>query len=505
LASKTRDELFFNLGIDVGTSSVKALLAAEDASEMRAASVPCGVNHPEPDCAEADPEAWWEAAAQAVDSLDCAGVLIRGIGVSTLYPALVLTDAAGRVLRPAILYCDQRSAAESRELLASFGEERARCVTGNAFPAGTASVTSLLWVRRHEPDIFARASGIGHAGTFIVEKLTGRRVIDFSSASLTGLYHLARNDWCDELLAFAGIRREMLPQVLPGGAPAGRLCTAAAQRLDLPAGLPVAAGAGDTVCSALGIGVAEPCELFVIAGSTNCFAALATAPDFDNGLINNCYLDPRTWIGIGATSTSGAAVQWFVDTFLSPGDYARFFDLCTRAQPGSGGVVFLPYLAGERTPCYDPRARGVFFGLTASTSLADLARSVAEGVCFADRHILESFETGGRGRSIESLLAAGGGMRADFMRRLRTDIIGKPIGFSGLTEVAALGAALLGGIAGGTYADWREAASIARKANRFTFLHPDPAAHAGYDAPYATYRQLYPRLKDLFAAVDHAS
>jgi len=496
LASKTRSQRTYNLGIDLGTSSVKAILASEDGSETRAASAPCSIDRPLPGRAEADPARWWDAIVEAVVSLDIAAANIRAIGISVLYPALILFDDRMQPIRPAILYCDQRAAAESEELLERYGEARARALTGSAFPAGTAAITSLIWLNRHEPQNIRRMARLGLANTFVVHKLTGEFVVDYSNASLSGLYDTAKNEWSEELCEQGEIARNALPRALPGGSVAGRLSDSAAEELGLPAGLPVAAGAGDVVCSALGIGIAEESELFVSCGSTNCFAGLSTEPAFDNGLVNTSYLDDRTWINIGSTSTSGAAIDWFVDNYLGPGDYERFFALCQAASPGAGGVIFLPYLAGERTPLYDPRARAMFFGMTLSTALADTARSVAEGVCFADRHIMETFER--NGGKIERILAAGGGTRNELMRRLRADITGREIVYSGLSDVSALGAALLGGIAGGSYADWREAAAIARRIGKFTLATPDMAAHRSYDSSYRTYKELYPRVKDLF-------
>ena len=497
MPSKPRDELTFHLGIDVGSSSVKAMLASDDGTQVSVASAPCSMQHPQPGHAEADPELWWDAVVEAVTSLDTAGARIRGIGVSVLYPALLLLDANMLPLRPAILYCDGRSDAESEELLRHFGHARACELTGNAFPAGSAAITSLLWLRKHEPETFERADRIGLANTFIVHKLTGEFTTDFSNASLSGLYDTGANEWSAELCTLAGIAQRALPPPMPGGQPAGRLSREAAAQLQLPAGLPVAAGAGDTVCSALGIGITAPAELFVSCGSTNCFAGLSERPGFDNGLVNTSYLDDRTWINIGSTNASGSAIDWFVRTFLGVGAdaYERFFDLCGRSSPGAGGIVFLPYLAGERTPLYDPRARALFFGMSMASSLADTARSVAEGVCHADRHILETFQR--NGRKVRSILAAGGGNRSRTMRRIRTDVIGVEIAFSGLSETAAFGAALLGGIAAGSYADWRDAARTARLAGRFSTIQPDAAAHEAYARPYEIFKQLYPAVRPL--------
>ncbi|HUS58793.1 MAG TPA: FGGY family carbohydrate kinase [Planctomycetota bacterium] len=496
MASSSRGRQTFNLGIDLGTSAVKAVLAAADGSEVRTASAAWAARHSQPGWAEAGAPQWWRAVVRAVNALDKSGVEIAGIGLSVLYPALVLFDAAMRPLRPAILYCDQRAGEQSKKLLARYGERTARSLTGNAFPAGTASITSLLWLKEHERSTLRKTCRVGHAGTFLVHKLTGEYTIDLSDASLSGLYNTAANEWSAELCALAGITPPMLPQPMPAGNMAGRLSKRAAKQLGLAAGLPVAAGAGDTVCAALGMGVGDGQEMLLSCGSTNCFVRLSRKPDFDNGLVNCSFLDAGTWLNIGTTSSSGAAIQWFVDNYLTPGDYDSFFALCRRSAAGAGGMIFLPYLAGERTPHYDPHARAVFLGMSASSTLAHTARSVAEGVCFADRQILEVFErTGG---PVSRIIAAGGGARNALMRRLRADVTGREIAFSSIANASAFGAALLGGLAAGTYRDWPQAAAVARRAGRLSLAKPRPEAHHSYEAAYSRYKELYPRVRDLF-------
>jgi len=483
------------LGIDIGTSSVKAVLADAGGAVLSSASAPCVVQHPAPAWAEIHPEQWWDCVVKAVRALDLASRDVLGIGISVLYPALVLFDREMNPVRPAILYCDQRSAAESAELLARYGEAAAREFSGNAFPAGSASITSLLWVKKHEPQAFERTARIGHANTFIVHRLAGEFAIDYSNASLSGLLDIGRNVWSRELCDLADLTPEHLPRLMPGNAIAGRLSSKAASLLGLPPGLPVAAGAGDTACSALGIGIADEAELFLCCGSTNNFVRLSRTPKFDNGLINSSWLDGGTWLNVGTTNASGAAIQWFVENHLG-GEYERFFELCGRSTPGAGGVVFLPYLAGERTPWYDPKARAIFFGITGASGLADLARAVAEGVCFADRHILDVFER--MSGPVCTVIASGGGTRGETMRRIRTDILGREIMFCSMTDASALGAALLGAIVAGVHPDVRRAAAAARSGARYTRYSPDAAAHAIYGESYAVYTGLYPRVKDLF-------
>jgi len=484
-----------NLGIDLGTSSVKAILFSENGVALARASAEWKPLDAQAGRSEAEPEDWWAAVVEAVRGLDSAGVEICGIGLSVLYPALVLFDRHNQPVRPAILYNDLRAAAESAELQNAYGESKARAITGNWFPAGSTTITSLLWLTRHESQSVERTAHVGHAATYLVQRLTGKLAIDYSNASLSGFYDVAENQWSAELCDYVKLTPGMLPEPMAGGTQAGKLTKEAAQALGLTAGIPVAAGAGDTVCSALGVGVKPEGELFVSCGSTNCFAALSQTPEFNNNLVNTSHLDTDTWINIGSTNVSGAAIQWFVEKFTG-GDYQKFFEICSQAEAGCGGLVCLPSLAGERTPHYDPHARAVFFGAATTSTVVEFARSVAEGVCFADRQIVEVFERGAR--KINRIIATGGGSRDGFMRKLRADILGVEIAYSSVADASALGAALLGGIASGCYRDWQHAATVARAANERTPLKPDVAVHRAYDTPYLIFKQIYPRMKDLF-------
>ncbi|MCX5685304.1 MAG: FGGY family carbohydrate kinase [Planctomycetota bacterium] len=563
------------LGIDVGTSGVKLLLhflperGGAEAPPPRIVRTDLEVSRPSPAESEIDPAAWWRAVCRAAARLDTSDAAVLGIAASTLFPALVAMDDSGRALRPAILYDDRRSAVEVEEFARAPLTHPAfqHLLTGNVARPGTVSVSSLLWLRRHEPGVFARAHLFGHAGTFLGLCLTGRAAIDAPSASLTGLYATASGEawlrgvcrarglppeklparpqdltyadyldlmaadspavrdriladlppgmnidaflkqkpvlpesgWVQSLLDAVGLQRERLPEVLWPGDRLGTLSPAAARSLGLAAGIQVAVGAGDSACGALGLGLAGEGEMVVTCRSTDCLTMLREVPAFSTRTMNMTYMDAGTWLEIAPMNSSGAAVDWFVDTFLGRARdrYERFFRLAGEAPAGAGGVVFLPYLAGERSPVYDPAAKGVFFGLTRETGLAAMARAVLEGVAFAHRQILRMADVR-LGRPIDRVIAAGGCSIDPLWRRIRVDAADRAYSYADRAETSALGAALLGGVAAGVFGSWREAAAEARRGLQFEEIRPDPAVWHTLNRNFEIYASLYDALRHCF-------
>jgi sugar (pentulose or hexulose) kinase len=563
------------LGIDVGTSSVKLLLhflAGQGGPEVpppRVVRTDLEVSRPAPTESEIDPAAWWRAVCRAAARLDCSDARVLGIGTSTVFPALVAMDDAGRPLRPAILYDDRRSSAEVQEFARAPLTHPAlqHLLTGNVVRPGTVSLSSLLWLRRHEPGVFARARLFGHAGTYLGLCLTGRSAVDAPSASLTGLYATASGEawlrgvcrtrgiapeklparpgdltyadyldllaadnpavrdriladlppgmnqeaflrekptlpesgWVQSLLDAVGLERGRLPEVLWPADRLGALAPQAASTLGLEAGIPVAAGAGDAACGALGLGLAAEGEMVVTCGSTDCLTLLRETAAFSTRTMNVAYMDAGTWLEIAPINSSGAAVDWFVDTFLgcARDRYERFFRLAGEAPVGAGGVVFLPYLAGERSPVYDPAAKGVFFGLTRQTGLAAMARAVLEGISFGHRQILRMADVR-LGRPIDRVVAAGGCTIDPLWRRIRADAADRAYSYADRAETSALGAALLGGVAAGAFPSWREAAAEARRGLQFEEVRPDPAAWHTLNRNFEIYASLYDALRHCF-------
>ena len=600
------------LGIDVGTSSVKMLLeflpaAGEDRAPLpRVSRCPVRVRRQADGASEVAPGRWWRAIVRAARTLDRSDARILGIGTSALYPALVGLDDRGRPVRPAILYDDRRSAPQVQDLerMPLAHPALVHLLTGNRVRPGTISLSSLLWLRQHEPDAFKRVRWFGHAGSYVGLRLTGRLAMDATNASLTGLYATAsgkawlrgvcraagltldqagaaeqvmpvseprpgfaaaapgmstseprlpvseprpegavpltygqlldlaargrpdlreqvladlppgagRQDllarplalpqggWVVALLDALGIEASRLPQVVWPTDRLGTLCEEAAAALGLAPGIPVAAGAGDTACGALGIGLASEDEVAAMCGSTDCLTSYQTTAAFSGRTINMAYMDAGTWLAVAPMNATGSAVDWFAGTFFGRGRrrYERFFDVAGQAAVGSKGVVFLPYLAGERSPVYDPSAKGVFFGLTLDCGLPEMARAVLEGIGFGHRQILQMADVR-LGRRVRQVVASGGGAAHGLARQTRADAADRPYLFADVAHVSALGAALVGGVAAGVFDSWHEAAAAARRRIRLVPVEPDPQAWHCLKRNYEVYASLYGALKPCFA------
>jgi len=487
------------LGIDVGTSSVKALLWPVDGSAPpRVARAPLRSRRGSAGASEMDCRAWWRAVVRAVGRVEVSGAEVLGLGVSTVFPALVAMDARGRALRPAILYDDRRSVAQVETFRRQAAAQDGRAA-GNRLLPGTISLSSLLWLRDNEPRLFSKARWFGHAGTYLGRRLTGRVALDATNASLTGLYAASGSGWLAEACATAGVAPERLPEVVWPAETLGGLSRRAAQALGLQAGIPVAAGAGDSACGALALGLVSPDELVATCGSTDSLIALLETPTFDESTVNLPYMDGGTWLAIAPMNASGAAVSWFSEVLFGSGRrrFDRFFAAAARAPVASGGTVFLPYLAGERSPVFDPTARGVFFGLSLATGRAEMARAVLEGVAFGHREILSMLEAR-FGRRVARVVAAGGGTADRLWRQIRADATERPYRYADVPDASALGAALLGGVAGGVFGSWREAASEASHRVRFDEVRPDRGAWERLKPNFDVYARLYEAVRECF-------
>ena len=318
-------------------------------------------------------------------------------------------------------------------------------------------------------------------------------------AVLAQRVELPQGGWVTVILDVLGIDRSRLPEVLWPGDRLGGLGAEAAGALGLEAGTPVAAGSGDSACGALALGLADEGQMAVTCGSTDCLMSVQRSAVFSVRTLNMAYMDSDTWLAVAPMNSAGAAVDWFAAAFLGRrrDRYERFFRLAAEAEPASGGVVFLPYLAGERSPVYDPAAKGVFFGLTAAARLPQMARAVLEGVAFGHRQILGMADVR-LGRPIERVVAAGGGTRSPLWRQIRADAADRPYVYSDCTEASALGAALLGGVAAGVFDSWQAAAAEARRIARFEEVRPTPDAWHRLKRNYEIYCGLYDALRHCF-------
>jgi xylulokinase len=470
------------LGLDVGTTGVKALTLSPTGDVLGRVEEPYPLSTPREGWAEQDPEDWWRASEASLAGIDASEV--AAIGLSGQMHGLVVLDEDRRVLRPAILWNDQRTAAECAEIEERLGRSRLVELTGNrALPGFTAP--KLLWLRRHEPDVYARIAHVLLPKDYVRFRLTGELATDAADASGTLLFDVARRRWSDDVLSALEIPSEWLPPVLESPMVAGHTSN----------GTPVAAGAGDQAAGAVGVGADRPGPLSLVLGTSGVvFAALpGYAADREGRVHAFCHAVPDGWHAMGVMLAAGGSLRWFRDS-LARGE--PFETLTAEAEPwppGAEGLVFLPYLAGERTPHADPSARGAFTGLSLRHDRGALVRAVLEGVAFGLRDSLELLRE--LGVEPTAARASGGGARSDLWLRIVASVFRIPLERTEAEEGAAYGAALLAGVAAGVFADVHEAVSACvRVRDR---IEPQTAWADAYAHGYGRFRALYPALRPL--------
>ena len=457
------------VGLDVGTSGVKALALARDGRIVARAEREYPLSTPRPGWAEQEPEDWWRATEAALADL---GVAATTIGLSGQMHGLVVLGDDGEPLRPAILWNDQRTAAECREIEERVGLERLIGLTGNRALTGF-TAPKLLWLRNHEPETFARIRHVLLPKDYVRLRLTGERAIDVADASGTLLFDVANRRWSAEVLDALELPLEWLPPVH--------------ESTEIGA-------AGDQAAGALGVGVAAPGPLSIVLGTSGVvFSALAAyRPEPQARLHTFCHAVPGTWHAMGVMLSAAGSLSWLRDA-LGGVAYAELLGEAERWEPGVEGLLFQPYLAGERTPHADPDARGAFTGLSLRHDRGALARGVLEGVAYGLRDSLELLRE--LGVDAEVGRVSGGGARSGLWLRIVASVLGLPLERTEAEEGAAYGAALLGGVAAGVFADAHEAVSACVRVRER--VDPDPAWQARYDDGYARYRELYPTLRRL--------
>ncbi|HEX2427199.1 MAG TPA: xylulokinase [Gaiellaceae bacterium] len=458
------------VGLDVGTTGAKAVAISSEGELLASAEETYPLSTPLAGWSEQDPEDWWRASERALAAL---GVDPGRVGLSGQMHGLVCLDEHGQVLRPAILWNDQRTAEECAEIEALVGPERLVSLTGNsALPGFTAP--KLLWLRRHEPDVYARTRRITLPKDYVRLRLTGEWAIDVADASGTLLFDVANRTWSDEVLAALDVPAEWLPPV--------------SESTEI-------AGAGDQQAAALGVGVVEPGAVSVVLGTSGVvLAPLREYAHEPHGRVHAfCHALPETWEAMGVMLNAAGSLQWFRDT-LAPG--IPFDQLTAEAAgwgPGVDGLTFLPYLQGERTPHADPDARAAFTGLARHHDRGALVRAVLEGVAYGLRDSLELL----RGLGVEARVgrASGGGAHSRLWLAIVATVLALPLELTTLEEGSAFGAALLAGVADGVFSDAREAvAACVRVRER---IEPRSEWAGPYEEGYARYRALYPALKGL--------
>jgi len=484
------------LGLDVGTSGVKAILVAASGNVIAAATTPLTLSTPRPGWAEQHPDDWWSATVQSIR-----GVLaqqpdlgVAGVGISGQMHSSVFLDRAGTVVRPALLWCDGRTTEECAEITRrAGGEERLRDWVRNPALEGF-TLPKILWLRAHEPDTYARVATVLLAKDFIRYRLTGTLASEPSDASGTLMFDPARMQWSDELLAAVDVPRSLLPDVGGSSEVLGRVTAEAAAATGLRKGTPVVGGGADNACGAAGVGVITPGEAVASWGTSGTVLAPTAQPLVDPGLRAHtfCHVVPATWYIMGVVLSAGGAFAWYRDQFAReiagmPGADATLDAEAGSVQPGAEGVTFLPYLQGERTPHRNASARGAFLGLSLAHSRAHMTRAVLEGIAFALRDSLSILHA--LGLSPSHLLLTGGGAKSPFIRRLQADVYGVPVSTVNREEGPAYGAALLAAVGAGTFPDVGSAARATL--TRGGAEHPDSRAHGHYQIAYDRFRESY--------------
>jgi xylulokinase len=488
----------FLLGVDIGTFSSKGVLVREDGEIAAERMVEHSLDIPSPGRAEHDPEkVWWrDFLLICSDLLKLSGIepgAIEAIGVSTISPAVVAVDAAGRALRPAILYgIDTRATEELAEL------ERA---TGARLSSQSAS-PKVMWIRRHEPEVWARTRWILNGSGYLNLRLTGARTIDIYDASIFApFFNAGTGGWSKDLAPLVA-PVEMMPEPTWTSALMGRVTREAARETGLATGTPVITGTADAAAEAVSAGLAGPGDMMVMYGSSTFFILRTEGLMAPEGFWASRFLEKDAFVVAGGTATAGSLTRWFRDNFggeerdneRSGGAnaYSALSQLTDSSPPGARGVVVLPYFSGERTPLNDPHARGMIFGLTLGHTRADVYRAVLESVGFSIRHNIEALQAVGCRAS--RILAVGGGTRNPAWMRIVSDIAGIEQIIPAHQIGASYGDAFLAGIGVGMFGGTSEARRWVRPGET---VHPDPANRPVYDAAYLLYRELYTRTAEL--------
>jgi xylulokinase len=502
------------LGIDVGTSGSKAILIDADGAVKASVTTEYPLYTPQPLWAEQNPSDWWAATVtsikQALGDSSVAAADVAGVGLTGQMHGLVLLDAQGEVLRPCIMWNDQRTAAQCAAITEKVGLDNVLRLTGNPILPGF-TAPKIVWVREHEPDVYAKVAKVLLPKDYARYRLTGGFFGEVSDASGTSMFDVGQRRWSDEMLQALEIPREWLPEVTESPEVSARVSAEAARETGLLEGTPVVGGGGDQAAQAVGTGiVAEGVVSATLGTSGVVFAASDSYRVEPQGRLHAfCHAVPGMWHLMGVMLSAAGSFRWYRDT-LGQEEVAQAqeagrdaYDILTEAAaevaPGCEGLLFLPYLTGERTPYPDPNARGVFFGLTLRHGKPHMTRAVLEGVAYG---LLDSLELmRALGLSIEQVRASGGGARSSLWRQILADVFDAEIVTVNVTEGAAYGAALLAGVGAGVYADVPAACEAAIRLTGRTEPGPAVSVYADY---YPRYRALYPALAPEFAAIAEA-
>ena len=489
------------LGIDVSTTGAKALLIDAQGKVVSSATTSLKLSTPKPLWSEQDPEDWWAGIAlsirKALEEAGASGEDVAAIGLTGQMHGLVLLDKDGQVLRPAILWNDQRTGPQCDEIRARLGKERLIQITGNDALTGF-TAPKVLWVQQNEPEIYALARHILLPKDYIRYKLTGEYAVDRAGGAGTLLFDLKERTWSQEVLEALDIPAEWLPPTYEGPEVTGKVDAAAAGATGLAVGTPVVGGGGDQAAQAVGVGAVQPGIIALTLGTSGVvFATTESALVQPEGRLHAfCHAVPGRWHFMGVMLSAAGSLQWYRDTLAPATSFDTLTQEAAEIAPGCEGLLFLPYLTGERTPHPDPLARGGWVGLTIRHTRAHMTRSVLEGVAFGIRDSFTLIQDAGLGE-ITQVRLSGGGAKSPLWRQIMADVLNAELVTVNTTEGAAYGAALLAGVGAGLFADVPSACEASIRITGRTSPNSENAAI--YDKVYPRYQALYPALKDEFA------
>lgn len=498
------------LGVDLGTSGTKTVLFDVNGQAIASETIEYPLHQPQNGWAEQAPEDWWDAARNTIRSvIEQSGVDaadIKGLGISGQMHGLVLLDADGNVLREAILWCDGRTQDECDEITNTIGRERLIQITANPALTGF-TAGKILWVRKHEPELWAKVRHILLPKDYVRFKLTGEYASEMSDASGTNLLDVPNRCWSKEILDALNIDDNLMPRLTESSDVAGYITSEAAQVTGLIAGTPVAGGAGDNAAAAVGTGVVVEGKAFTTIGTSGVVFAHSDKVQIDpQGRVHTfCAAVPGAYTVMSCTLAAGLSLKWYRDTFcqaeidaakeMDTDPYILMNQQAEKSPIGANRLIFLPYLMGERSPLLDSNARGAFIGLSAIHTRKDLLRAVMEGVTYSQRQNLDVLRQ--MHVAPETMLACGGGAKSPFWRKMMADVFNMPVKTVENTEGPALGAAILAGVAAGIYKDIPSACAQVIRENEP--LTPGAAEHNAYERVYSVYESLYPALKGAYS------
>ncbi|MBW3625060.1 MAG: xylulokinase [Armatimonadetes bacterium] len=486
------------LGIDIGTSGTKTLLIDEQGNVVASSTSEYPLSTLQPGWAEQDPQDWYDATVKTVrDVIAQSGVNpseIAGLGLSGQMHGAVFLDGSGNVLRPSLLWCDQRTAAECAEITQKVGAKELVRITCNPVLTGF-QAPKVVWVKNHEPEVYAKVQKVLLPKDYIRYRLTGTFATEVSDASGTSFLEVPTRRWSPEILMALDIPISWLPEVFESDVPSAKISAQGAADTGLAEGTPVVGGGGDQAAGAVGNGIVEPGIISSTVGTSGVVFAYSDEPSYDPQLRLHtfCHAVPGKWHAMGVMLSAGGSYRWLRDTMGFP-NYDLMNELASIAPPGSEGLVFLPYLTGERAPHPDPYARGVFFGASIRHKQEHMIRSVLEGVAYGLRDSFEIMKE--MGVPMSQVRASGGGARSSLWRQIQADVTGHPHVLINVDEGPAYGVALLAGVGAGVWPSVQEACRATIKVEQQTAPHADHVPI--YNDFYEVYRGLYPALKSLF-------